>query len=57
MFNVSTEDAEITVDLSKLDLTGEYTLRDLWAKADIETVKDKFICSVNTHGAKLFKLK
>jgi hypothetical protein len=57
VFNVSAEDAEITVDLAKLDLTGEYTLRDLWAKTDMEKVTDKFTCSVKTHGAKLYKLK
>ena len=57
VFNVSNENAEITVNLSKLNLKGEYTLRDLWTKTDIETVKDKFSCSVNTHGAKLYKLK
>ena len=57
VFNVSPENAEITVDLSKLDLAGEYILRDLWAKEDVEKVSGKFICTVNTHGAKLFKLK
>ena len=57
VFNVSDKDDEITVDLSKLNLTGEYILRDLWAKEDIEKVTNKFTCTVNTHGAKLFKLK
>ena len=57
IFNVSENEKEITVDLTKYDLTEEYTLRDLWAKEDIGTIKDKITCTVNTHGAKLFKLK
>ena len=57
VFNVSKEEKEITVDLKNFDLAGEYTLRDLWAKEDIGTVTDKIACTINSHGAKLYKLK
>ena len=57
VFNVSDTEKEITVDLTDYDSAGEYTLRDLWAKEDVCRIKDKFTCRVNSHGAKLFKLK
>ncbi len=57
VFNVSDKVSEITVDLSKYDLAGDYVLRDLWQKQDLEKVTDKITCTVNSHGAKLFKLK
>ena len=44
-------------DLADYDLAGEYTLRDLWSKEDVCEIKDKITCTVNSHGAKLFKLK
>jgi hypothetical protein len=57
VFNVSNKENNIKIDLNELDLTDEYILRDLWKKEDIEKVKDNFICTVNSHGAKIFKLK
>ena len=57
VFNVSDTEKEITVDLTKYDLAGEYALRDLWVKEDISQIKDKITCIVNSHGAKLYKLK
>ena len=57
VFNVSEKEKEITVDLTKYDLAGEYTLRDLWVKKDIEKIIDEITCRVNSHGAKLYKLK
>ena len=57
VFNVSDKNAEVTVDLNKLNLEGEYILRDLWEKTDLQKVINEFTCTVNTHGAKIFKLK
>ena len=56
VFNVSDKKNEITINLNDFDLAGEYTLRDLWKKEDTEKVKDNFTCTVNSHGAKMYKL-
>ena len=56
VFNISDNDKDITVDLAKNGLDGEYTLRDLWQRADSEKVSGKFDIRVSSHGAKLYKL-
>lgn len=56
VFNVSEKRLNITVNLSEYNLSGEYTLRDLWKRENLYTVTDKITCEVNSHGARLFKL-
>ena len=56
VFNISDDDKDFAIDLKKYGLDGEYTLRDLWQRADVEKVKGNFNCRVNSHGAKLYKL-
>ena len=57
VFNVSDKENNIKIDLNKLGLTSKYILRDLWKKEDITKAEGAFECAVNSHGAKIFKLK
>jgi hypothetical protein len=56
VFNVSGEENEVSVDLSDFELSGKYTLRDLWKKENIAEIENTFTCKVASHGAKIFKL-
>lgn len=57
VFNTSDDVKNITVKLSSLGISGSYTLRDLWLRQDIGTVKDNFTARINPHGAGLYKLR
>ena len=50
----NTDALEITLD--KLGLSGEYTVHDLWGDQPDAVVSSGIVCSIDTHGAVLFKL-
>ena len=41
---------------AKLGLSGEYTVHDLWGDQPDAVVSSGIVCSIDTHGAVLFKL-
>lgn len=53
---IQNQEYDIAADWSKLGLTGEYTVRDLWKQQDIGTAKGKYATKVPYHGVKLLKL-
>jgi alpha-galactosidase len=55
-FNLSKETKDIAVSFEELGIKGSYKVRDLWQRSDIGLFDGKFNHSVNTHGAKLFRL-
>lgn len=57
VFNISNEKMTVSADLEKYGISGEFSLRDLWARQDIGTVNGELICDVNSHGARIFELR
>jgi len=47
--------SSISVTLAELDVTGNYTVKDLWSKEDKGTVADKFTVSVEPHASVLVR--
>jgi len=45
----------MAIDLSKLGLGGNYTVRDLWRQEDIGTATGDYVAEVPYHGVKLLK--
>ncbi len=56
VFNADKAEREIAVDLEKLGISGEHTLRDLWKKENVGRVNNKLNVTVNPHGAKIYEL-
>ena len=56
VFNADEAEREIAVDLEKLGISGEHTLRDLWKKENVGRVNNKLNVTVNPHGAKIYEL-
>ena len=56
VFNTGVKDNEIELQLSKIDLPGEYMLRDCWEERDIGRVNGCVRAAVPSHGARLFRL-
>jgi alpha-galactosidase len=54
-FNLGKEAKDIKISWEELGLTGNYKVRDLWAKQDIGSFSGAFNKSVNSHGAKIFR--
>lgn len=52
-----TQPAEISVSLAELGLSGQYSIRDLWAHKDLGNVTEKISATVNSHGAVLYRIK
>ncbi len=57
LFNTGEEEKTVSVSFSELGLSGEYMLRDLWAKKDLGEVGVSVSASVRPHGAVLYSLK
>lgn len=53
LFNRSGNDAEITLDFSKLSLAGPVAVRDLWAHKDLGKLTGKYAVKVPSHGVQL----
>lgn len=57
LFNADDEEKEISVTFSELEISGEYTLRDLWKKEDISRVSECITTILKPHSAALYLLK
>jgi len=47
--------SEISVNLTELGITGNYTVKDLWSKEDKGAVAYKFTVSVEPHASVLVR--
>jgi alpha-galactosidase len=56
-FNLTEKPVNIPLDLSDLQMTGKYLMRDLWSQQDLGKVRDHFEIRVMPHGARLVSLK
>jgi alpha-galactosidase len=56
LFNLGASAAQVTANFSDLKLSGSHAVRDLWAHADKNKVKDKFEATVPSHGVVLVKI-
>ena len=52
-----TQPAEISVSLTDIGLSGNYSVRDLWEHKDMGNVTEKISTTVNSHGAVLYRIK
>ena len=57
LFNRGTQTAKITAARSDLRVTGDFTVRDLWANADKGPFKDEFSADVPSHGVMLINFE
>lgn len=55
-FNRSREPLQATIDLKALGLSGKYSVRDLWKRADVGSVDQEITVSPPPHGVQLYKL-
>jgi alpha-galactosidase len=56
LFNRNDEPAEVTVRWEDLGVTGNYSVRDVWAQEDLGKEADRFTMGVAAHGAQLLLL-
>jgi len=56
LFNLSAEEQEVVFDFFWEKLQGEYQLRDLWLKEDIDKVSNKITQLLAPHSAKIYRL-
>ncbi len=56
LFNRNSAAANITVNFSDIGLTGEVTVRDLWAKTDKGKFTNSFTMNVPSHGTGMLKI-
>lgn len=56
LFNRSEAAATRSVTLSRMGISGEWKMRDLWKHADEGTVSDKIEAEIPAHGCKIIKL-
>ncbi|HZL09292.1 MAG TPA: glycoside hydrolase family 27 protein [Prolixibacteraceae bacterium] len=47
--------SEVSVTLSELGLSGNYSVTDLWSKGDKGTIDDKYTVSVDPHASELVR--
>ncbi len=57
LFNRGTAPAKVTATRSDLKATGNFTVRDVWAKQDLGSLKDEFSAEVPSHGVVLLRLQ
>lgn len=51
-FNINdAETSEISVTLTELGVSGNYSVKDLWSKEDKDSITDKFTVSVDPHAS------
>jgi alpha-galactosidase len=56
LFNRNGSAADITVNFSDIGLSGEVTVRDLWAKTDKGKFTNSFTMNVPSHGTAMLKI-
>jgi alpha-galactosidase len=56
LFNRGESQLKITLDLSKIGVTGSARLRDLWAHKDLGMVQQSYSAEVPKHGAVMLRV-
>ena len=56
VFNTDDAPHTVTVNTDIIGIYGKRMLRDLWERKDVSLIEFSFDCTVNPHGAKLYKL-
>lgn len=56
VFNLGETPEKYRLDLKAVNLSGNYTIRDLWRQLDVATSATNYDMTVNRHGVKLFKI-
>lgn len=56
LFNTGYQQSRLETQLTKIDLSGNYLIRDLWKREDLGYTETSVIADVPSHGARLFKL-
>lgn len=58
LFNISdnSDPAEIKIDFDRLELSGEYSVNDLWSGKNLGKFQNSFSAKINSHGAGLFRM-
>ncbi len=58
LFNTDDEEREISFDISDIAVGGiEYSVWDMWAHEEYTVTSGEFSAMVNSHGARLFRIK
>ncbi len=57
MFNLSSEEREISLDLVKYGFEGSFTAYELWTKKEYENITDELTLTVTPHGVKIISLR
>lgn len=57
IFNLSEEEKLFVFDLADFNLSGKFTIRDLWSHKDIDAGSAQIKSIIPSHGAVLYKLK
>ena len=58
LFNTDDKEREISFDVTDIAMNGfEYSVWDMWKHEELTETKDSFTAKVNSHGARLFKIK
>ncbi len=58
LFNTGDEEREIKFDITDISVGGiEYSVWDMWSHEEYAVTKDIFSAKVNSHGAKLYRIK
>jgi hypothetical protein len=55
-FNLNGGKKEIITNLKQLGLSGEFKVKDIWEKKDLENTSQQIISTVDPHAVKLYKL-
>ena len=56
LFNLGPTESDVTLDLSKLGVSGKQTLHDLWRQKDVATTDNTYTARVPRHGVVLLKV-
>jgi alpha-galactosidase len=56
LFNLSRREQSVTVEWSRLGLTGAQRVRDLWRQKELGTAAERFSAAVPRHGVVLIKV-
>lgn len=56
LFNTADSDAEVAVDLAELGAAGPARIRDLWRRADLGTLAERFTMRLAAHASGLYRV-
>lgn len=58
LFNTDDKEREIAFDVTDIAMSGfDYSVWDMWKHEELTETKDSFTAKVNSHGARLFRIK